>query len=76
MSRSSSLAHVHTRAQDSLGGNAKTLVIANVWGEAAHLDETLSTCKFAQRMQRVTNEVAVNFRQVRPNRRGTVRAQY
>lgn len=50
--------------QDAIGGNCKTLMVANVWGEADHLDETLSTCKFAQRMMRVSNDADQNLRQV------------
>ena len=38
--RSSRLTHM---LEDSLGGNCLTTVIANVWGEAQHIDETLST---------------------------------
>lgn len=41
--------------RDSIGGNCATLLIANIWGEKLHLDETLSTCRFAQRMMRVQN---------------------
>ena len=46
--------------KDSLGGNCKTLMIANVWGEEQHLDETVSTLKFATRMMRVANEATIN----------------
>jgi hypothetical protein len=41
--RSSKLTHV---LKDSLGGNCATVLIANVWGEPAQLDETLSTCRW------------------------------
>jgi hypothetical protein len=40
--RTCKLTHV---LKDCLGGNCATLLIANVWGEAAQLDETLSTCR-------------------------------
>lgn len=46
--------------RDSLGGNCKTVMIANVWPEASHLEETVSTLKFATRMMRVSNEAIVN----------------
>jgi kinesin family protein 6/9 len=46
--------------KDSLGGNSKTLMCANVWGQAEHLEETLSTLKFASRMMRIANEVVDN----------------
>jgi kinesin family protein 6/9 len=59
--RSSKLTHI---LKDSIGGNCKTMMIANVWGEEAQLEETLSTCKFAQRMSRVANDPNVNLRQV------------
>ena len=46
--------------RDSLGGNCKTLMIANIWPEPTHLEETVSTLKFATRMMRVSNEAIVN----------------
>ena len=46
--------------RESLGGNCKTLLVANVWPEARHMEETLSTLKFAARMQSVTNFAAIN----------------
>lgn len=49
--------------KDSLGGNSKTLLCANIWGQAEHLEETISTLKFASRMMRVNNEVVVNVQQ-------------
>jgi kinesin family protein 6/9 len=39
--------------RDSLGGNCKTRLIANIRCEPAHVDETISTLRFAQRMMRV-----------------------
>lgn len=47
--------------RDSLGGNCKTLMIANIWPEPTHLEETVSTLKFATRMMRVSNEAIVNI---------------
>jgi kinesin family protein 6/9 len=35
-------------------------MVANVWPEACHLEETVSTLKFATRMMRVSNEAIVN----------------
>lgn len=46
--------------RDSLGGNCKTVMIANVWPEARHIEETNSTLKFATRMMRIQNEASVN----------------
>ncbi len=33
--------------KDSIGGNCKTLMIANVWPEPEHIEESISTFKFA-----------------------------
>ena len=59
--------HVHYRdskltflLRDSLGGNAKTLIIANVSPAALHIGETLSTLKFAQRAKLIKNEARIN----------------
>lgn len=49
--------------KDSIGGNCKTLMIANIWPEASNLEETISTLKFATRMMRVSNEAVVNVNQ-------------
>jgi len=46
--------------RDSIGGNCKTLMVANIWPEPSHLEETISTLKFASRMMRVSNEAIVN----------------
>lgn len=43
--------------KDSLGGNCKTIFIANIWPEAAFLEETISTFRFASRMSQVTNQL-------------------
>ena len=55
--RSSKLTHV---LKDSLGGNCRTALVANVWGESAHVEETAGTCEFARRMMRVEIEPNVN----------------
>jgi len=41
--------------KDSLGGNCATLLFACMWAESAHLEETVSTLRLAQRMMRVQN---------------------
>jgi kinesin family protein 6/9 len=46
--------------RDSLGGNCKTVMVANIWPEGSHLEETVSTLKFATRMMRVSNDASVN----------------
>ena len=46
--------------RDSLGGNCKTAMIATVSGDLRNLDESISTCKFAQRVAMVKNEATIN----------------
>ncbi|TYK28513.1 phragmoplast orienting kinesin 2 [Cucumis melo var. makuwa] len=46
--------------QDSLGGNAKTIIIANVSPSSCCSLETLSTLKFAQRAKFIKNNAIVN----------------
>lgn len=46
--------------QDSLGGNAKTVLIASVSPSAACAHETLSTLQFAERAKCVKNSATVN----------------
>ena len=55
--RQSKLTHL---LKDSLGGNCKTLLIANVYGEQHHLEETISTLQFAARVRLVPNEASLN----------------
>ena len=43
--------------KDALGGNSKTIMIANVWPAAAHTEETVSTLRFAERMRMLTTQV-------------------
>ena len=47
--------------KDSIGGNCKTVMIANIWPEAKHIEETISTLKFATRMMKVSNKATVNI---------------
>lgn len=46
--------------RDSLGGNCKTIMIATMNPEAAHTEESLSTCKFAQRVSLIKNKALLN----------------
>ena len=46
--------------KDSLGGNSKTCVIANVSPAHTSSSETLSTLTFAQRAKRIKNEAKIN----------------
>ncbi|XP_066572281.1 kinesin-like protein KIF9 [Amia ocellicauda] len=55
--RQSKLTHT---LKDSLGGNCNTVLVANIYGEAAQIEETLSTLRFAGRMKCVRTDPAVN----------------
>lgn len=46
--------------RDSLGGNCKTIMIATINPEASHTEESLSTCRFAQRVSLIKNKATVN----------------
>lgn len=43
--------------RDSLGGNCKTVMVATIHSAAPHTDESISTCRFAQRVAQIKNEV-------------------
>lgn len=45
---------------DSIGGNAKTLLISCIWPRLDHAQHTISTLRFAQRMRRVKNVARIN----------------
>ncbi|XP_072544199.1 kinesin-like protein KIF9 isoform X4 [Salminus brasiliensis] len=55
--RQSKLTHA---LKDSLGGNCNTVLVANIYGEAAQIEETLSTLRFAARMKCVRTEPSIN----------------
>jgi len=46
--------------RDSLGGNCKTSMIATINVEGEHTGESVSTCRFAQRVALVRNSAIVN----------------
>ena len=46
--------------RDSLGGNCRTAMIATVQPSAAQVEESIATCRFAQRVAIISNRVAVN----------------
>ena len=46
--------------KDSLGGNCRTVMIACIWVEARHLEETIQTLQLARRMLRVKNRAVAN----------------
>ena len=46
--------------QPSLGGNARTAIICTITPASAHVDETISTLKFASRAKTITNRPEVN----------------
>ena len=46
--------------QDSLGGNSKTVMIANISPAVANCPETVSTLRFAREAKRVKNQVCAS----------------
>lgn len=46
--------------RDSLGGNCKTTMIATISVLKSNIDESISTCKFAQRVALIKNNAALN----------------
>lgn len=46
--------------RDALGGNCKTVMIANLWPEAVHLEESASTLRFASRVRCLETSAVVN----------------
>jgi len=43
-------------AQDSLGGNTKTVMCANLGPAAPNFDETISTLRYADRAKQIKNK--------------------
>ena len=59
--------HIHFRdskltllLKDSLGGNAKTCIIANISPAYGNISETISTLSFAQRAKMIKNKAIIN----------------
>jgi len=46
--------------QDSLGGNAKTVMIANMGPASYNVDETISTLRYANRAKNIKNKAKIN----------------
>lgn len=46
--------------RDSLGGNCKTVMIANISPDLENEDESVSTARFAQRCAKLVNEIKIN----------------
>lgn len=46
--------------QDSLGGNTKTVMIANISPADYNYDETLSTLRYADRAKNIKNKPKIN----------------
>ncbi|CAJ1433925.1 unnamed protein product [Effrenium voratum] len=46
--------------RDSLGGNCRTTMVGCIAAEASNLAESISTCRFAQRVAQITNNARVN----------------
>ena len=55
--RDSKLTHL---LKDSLGGNAKTTIIANISPANGNISETISTLMFAQRAKMIKNKAVIN----------------
>ena len=55
--RQSKLTHI---LRDSLGGNCRTTLIACLWPDVEHADETVSTCRFASRVMTLQTKAVVN----------------
>jgi len=49
--------------KDSIGGNSYTIMFANLYPEASHVDETCSTLRFASRMAKIENTMTINVKQ-------------
>lgn len=45
--------------RDAIGGNANTVMIANLWPEEAHLEECVSTLRFAARVRCLQTDAQV-----------------
>jgi kinesin family protein 6/9 len=65
LSKKGSIGHVPYRQcklttilKDALGANCNTLMMACIWGEQQHLEESVSTLRLASRMMRVQNETS------------------
>jgi hypothetical protein len=48
--------------RDAIGGNANTVMIANLWPEEAHLEECVSTLRFAARVRCLQTDAQVCVR--------------
>ncbi|GBF92163.1 kinesin [Raphidocelis subcapitata] len=46
--------------KDALGGNCVTVMVANLWPEAVHLEECVSTLRFASRVRSLETDASVN----------------
>ena len=44
--------------KDSLGGNCRTTMVATISSEQQQVDESISTCRFAERVAMVRNMVS------------------
>ena len=48
--------------KDALGGNCKTVMVGTIWPEDRHLEETISTLRFASRVRMLTTNAVINER--------------
>ncbi len=54
-----------TALRDSLGGNCRTVMVANVAATSDQAEETISTCRFAQRVAMISNTVGIPHQMLR-----------
>ena len=64
-----------TVLRDSLGGNTKTAMIATMAAAVQQLDESVSTCRFAQRVAQVSNKVRQKHCEALPRTLGCTAAK-
>jgi len=55
--RNSKLTHI---LKDSLGGNAKTLMVVAISPANSNYDETMSSLRYADRAKRIKNKAKIN----------------
>ena len=46
--------------RDSLGGNCKTVMVATLSPDEMQSEETISTCRFSQRVALISNRLELN----------------
>lgn len=52
--------NTHSSLPDSLGGNSKTIMVANIGPASYNYDETITTLRYANRAKNIKNKPKVN----------------